>query len=148
MKSVLIGALHEHFVFGQRMQGLAGTFARTYGIQLDKKFVAKGSVANIVPENGSIAMAFMGLRLKTWVSEGSDITIICDGATIKDRHYQAVGFVRPMFDTDGVSILRWERIVIGCGSTLQQDGQSLFDATMAMLKDMATGYMMCKTGER
>ena len=91
-----MGACLEEFVFERRMKPLATTFAAAFGVEVDQDFVCRATTQNVLPELGGGALAFMAAKLRDWVARGDTISIICDGATIKDKHYQAVGHAPPL----------------------------------------------------
>ena len=69
-----------------------------------------------------------------------------DGATIGDKHFQAVGFVRPVMD-DEDNVIQFERVVIGCGASLDQTGPATFKLIMQMLGDMCDAHNAIFCGE-
>jgi len=54
--------------------------------------------------------------------------------------------VRPVKNADG-TVLKFERIIIGCGSTLFQDGKSIKDLTLKLLGDMVDSYNFILAGQ-
>jgi hypothetical protein len=143
---LIVGSLHEELVFGNRMAAMADNLAGMFGVEVKDSFVSRGTTQNVQKEGGCIAMACGAVILKMWVKSNSKIGIICDGATIGDKHYQAVGFVRPVMDAEG-NVLRFERVVIGCGAALFHDGKATFELTMQMLGDMVDAHNFILCGE-